>query len=63
MVHPFVFAPNFASVTPSTGILFPILGKNEVSMFWSSFFLIFFVLQIVSWQITLKKKKKKHGLI
>jgi hypothetical protein len=26
--HPFVLAPNFVSVTPSMGILFPILRKN-----------------------------------
>jgi hypothetical protein len=25
MVHPFVSAPNFVSVTPSMGVLFPIL--------------------------------------
>jgi hypothetical protein len=34
-------APNFVSVTPSMGILFPILRKNEVSTLWSSFFLSF----------------------
>ena len=43
MVHPFVSAPNFVSVTPSMGILFPNLRRNEVSMSWSSFFLIFLV--------------------
>jgi hypothetical protein len=32
-------APNFVSVTPSIGILFPILRKNKVSTLWSSFFL------------------------
>jgi hypothetical protein len=37
MVHPFVSAPNFFSVTPSMGILFPILRRNEVSTLWSSF--------------------------
>jgi hypothetical protein len=37
MVHPFVLAPNFVSATPSMGILFPILGRNEVSTRWSSF--------------------------
>jgi hypothetical protein len=37
MVHPFVLAPNFVSVTPSMYILFYILGRNEVSMCWSSF--------------------------
>jgi hypothetical protein len=31
MVHPFVLAPNLVSVTPSMGILFPILRRNEVS--------------------------------
>jgi hypothetical protein len=41
MVHPFVLASNFVSVTPSIGILFPILRRNEVSTHWSSFFLIF----------------------
>jgi hypothetical protein len=41
MVHSFVLAPNFVSVTPSIGILFPILRRNEVSTHWSSFFLIF----------------------
>jgi hypothetical protein len=41
MVHPFVSAPNFVSVTPSMGILFPIRRRNEVSIGWSSFFLIF----------------------
>jgi hypothetical protein len=30
IVHPFVLAPNFVSVTPSMDILFPILGRNEV---------------------------------
>jgi hypothetical protein len=41
VVHPFVLAPNFVSVTPSMGILFPILRRNEVSAHWSSLFLIF----------------------
>jgi hypothetical protein len=31
MVHPFISAPNFVSVTPSMGILFPTLRRNEVS--------------------------------
>jgi hypothetical protein len=38
MVDPFVLVPTFVSVTPSMGILFPILGRNEVSTRWSSFF-------------------------
>jgi hypothetical protein len=38
MVLPFVSAPNFVSVTPSMGILFPILRRSEVSTLWSSFF-------------------------
>ena len=41
MVHPFLLAPNFFSVIPSMSILFCILGRNEVSTCWSSFFLIF----------------------
>jgi hypothetical protein len=41
MVHPFILAPNFVSVTPSMGVLFPILRRNEISTLWSSFFLIF----------------------
>jgi hypothetical protein len=41
MNHPFVLVPNFVSVTPSIGILFHILRKNEVSTCCSSFFLIF----------------------
>jgi hypothetical protein len=31
MVHPFVSAPKFVSVTPSIGVLFPILRRGEVS--------------------------------
>jgi hypothetical protein len=30
MVHPFVSAPNFASVTPSMGVLFPILREKAI---------------------------------
>jgi hypothetical protein len=41
MVLPSVSAPNFVSVTPSMGILFPIQRRNEVSILWSSFFLSF----------------------
>ena len=41
MVHPFVSVPNFVSVTPSMGVLFPILRTGKVSKFWSSFFLSF----------------------
>jgi hypothetical protein len=36
-VHPFVSALNFVSVTPSMGILFPIVRRNEVSTRRSSF--------------------------
>jgi hypothetical protein len=39
MVHPFVSAPNFVSVTPFMGVLFPILRRGKVSTLWSSFFL------------------------
>jgi hypothetical protein len=41
MVLPSVSAPNFLSITPSLGILFPILRRNEVSTLWASFFLSF----------------------
>jgi hypothetical protein len=37
VVHLFILAPKFVSVTPSMGILFPILRRNEVSTHWSSF--------------------------
>jgi hypothetical protein len=39
MVHPFVSAPNFVSVTPSMGVLFPILirGKGTLSLFHTYF--------------------------
>jgi hypothetical protein len=37
MVHPFVSAPNFVSVTPSMGVLFPIRRRGKVSTLWSSF--------------------------
>jgi hypothetical protein len=41
IVHTFILAPNFVSVTPFLHILFPILRRNEVSTHWSSLFLIF----------------------
>jgi hypothetical protein len=41
MVLPSVSAPNFVSVTPSMGNLFPILRRNEVSTLWSSLILSF----------------------
>ena len=41
IVHPFILAPFFVSVTPFMGILFPILRSNEVFTHWSSLFLIF----------------------
>jgi hypothetical protein len=41
MVLSSISAPNFVSVTPSMGILFPILRRKEVSRLWSSFFLSF----------------------
>jgi hypothetical protein len=41
MVHPFVSAPNFVSVTPSMGVLFPILRRGELFSLFSSFFLSF----------------------
>jgi hypothetical protein len=44
MVHPFISAPNFVSVTPSMGVLFPNLKRGIVSTLQSSFFLSFMCL-------------------
>jgi hypothetical protein len=44
MVHPFISAPNFVSVTPSKGVLFPLLRRGIVSTHQSSFFLSFMCL-------------------
>ena len=41
MVIPSVSALHFISVTPSMGIVFPLLRSIEVSTLWSSFFLSF----------------------
>jgi hypothetical protein len=32
MIHSFISAPNFVSVTPSMGVLFPILRRGIVSL-------------------------------
>ena len=44
MVHPFISAPNFVSVTPSMGVLFPNLRRGIVSTLQSSFSLSFMCL-------------------
>jgi hypothetical protein len=36
MVHPFISAPNFVSVTPSKGVLFPLLRRGIVFTLQSS---------------------------
>jgi hypothetical protein len=41
MVLPSISALNIVSVTPSMGILLPLLRRNEVSTLWSSLFLSF----------------------
>jgi hypothetical protein len=41
MVLPSILAPNFVAVTPSMGILVPILRRNEVSILWTSSLLSF----------------------
>ena len=46
MFHPFISAPNFVSVTPSKGVLFPLLRRGIVSTLQSSFFLSFMCLGI-----------------
>jgi hypothetical protein len=33
MVHPFISAPNFVSVTPSMGVLFPILRRGRFKFY------------------------------
>ena len=38
IVPPFVLAPNFVSVTPFMGILFPILRRDKVPTLWTSLF-------------------------
>jgi hypothetical protein len=48
MVHPFVSAQNFDSVTHYMGILFPILRRNEVSPCWSSLIFLCFANCILS---------------
>jgi hypothetical protein len=35
MVHPFVSAPNFVSVTPPMGVLFPVLRRGKVTTLWT----------------------------
>jgi hypothetical protein len=44
MVHPSVSAPNFVSVTPSMGILLPLLRRLKISTLLSSLFLSFMCL-------------------
>jgi hypothetical protein len=44
MVHPFISAPNFVSVTPFMGVLFPNLRRGIVSTLQSLFFLSFMCL-------------------
>jgi hypothetical protein len=52
MAHPFVSSPNFVSVTPSMGVLFPILRRGKVSTLWSSFFLSFMKLYMPQYRGT-----------
>jgi hypothetical protein len=50
MVHPFVSAPNFVSVTPSMGVLFAILRRGKVLKHFSgSLLYLRNVLRNVSW--------------
>ena len=41
MVHPFISAPHFVSVTPTLCVLFSFLRRGKVSTLWSSFLLSF----------------------
>jgi hypothetical protein len=59
------FAQNFVSVTPSMGILFPILRRNEVSTFWSSFYLSYMcfvnsILGILSFWVNIHFSMSPH---
>ena len=51
MVHPFISAPNFVSVTPSMGVLFPFLQKGSVHtlVFVLLEFHVFCKLYLISW--------------
>ena len=51
MVYPFVSAPNFVSVTPSMGVLLPILRRGSVHtlVFVLLEFHVFCKLYLVSW--------------
>jgi hypothetical protein len=59
MVHPFVTAPNFVSVTPSMGVLFPILRRGKVSTLWSLFFLSFMCLANCIFNCTVIHRKER----
>jgi hypothetical protein len=48
MVHPFISAPNFVSVTPSKGVLFPLLSVHT-SVFIFLEFHVFRKLYLISW--------------
>jgi hypothetical protein len=57
MVHPFITAPNFVSVSPSMGVLFPILRRGTVSKNEDQSVSNYFVLDILvgAWN-TLRRK-------
>jgi hypothetical protein len=48
MVHPFISAPNFVSVTPSKGVLFPLLRRGIVFFIFLEFH-VFRKLYLISW--------------
>jgi hypothetical protein len=60
MVNPFVTAPNIVSVTPSMGVLFPILRRGKVSTLWSSFFLSYMRLVNCILYLGYPKLAQKH---
>jgi hypothetical protein len=59
MVHPFVSAPNFVSVTPSMGVLFPILRRGKLFTLCSSKWILAQKLRIPKIQLAKHMKLKK----
>ena len=68
MVHPFVLAPNFVLATPSMGVLFPILRRNEIStvlvfllVFYELYLGYFELLGIILSEVT-QSQKNTHDM-
>ena len=59
IVHLFILAPNFVSVTPSMGVLFPILRRGKLFTLCSSKWILAQKLRIPKIQFAKHKKIKK----